>query len=141
MKGETIHVKVDRELDCIYNRGVYIVPSGVNGLYKVGATYNTRDFSESITPEGRNELRDKLNELIKLPFEITTQDWGIRPSTADRRPFLGCLPAEEKIVIFNGLGTKGVSLAPYFANQLVSWLLGEGVIDKDVDISRCKLKK
>lgn len=141
LKGETIHVKVDRELDCIYNRGVYIVPSGVNGLYRVGATYNTRDFSESITPEGRNELRDKLNELIKLPFEITTQDWGIRPSTADRRPFLGCLPAEEKIVIFNGLGTKGVSLAPYFANQLVSWLLGEGVIDKEVDISRCKLKK
>ncbi len=141
LKGETVHIKVDQELECIYNRGVYIVPSGNAGLYKVGATYNTRDLAESVTPEGRKELSDKLSELIKLPFEITTQNWGIRPSTADRRPFLGSLPEEKKIVIFNGLGTKGVSLAPYFANQLANWLLGEGELDKEVDISRCKFKK
>ncbi|MBK5278463.1 MAG: FAD-dependent oxidoreductase [Bacteroidia bacterium] len=141
LKGETIHVKIDQELERIYNRGVYIVPSGKAGQYKVGATYNPRDLSESITELGRNELSYKLRELIKLPFEITNQNWGMRPSTFDRRPFLGCHPLEEKVVIFNGLGTKGVSLAPYFANQLADWLLGHGEIDREVDIKRFKLGK
>lgn len=141
LKGETILVKMDHEFDCIYNRGVYVVPTGVTGLYRVGATYNTKDLTESVTQQGKIELADKLSELMKVPFEVTTQNWGIRPSTADRRPFLGSHPEEKNVVIFNGLGTKGVSLAPYFANQLVNWLLGQGGIDQEVDIGRCKFKK
>ena len=141
LKGETIEVKVDHEFEIVYNRGVYIVPSGKPGHYKVGATYNPRDLSESVTEQGKKELCDKLNELLKVPFEITNQNWGIRPSTADRRPFLGSYPFEKNVVIFNGLGTKGVSLAPYFASQLSNWLLGKGEIDPEVDINRFKFKK
>ena len=107
----------------------------------MGATYNPRDLSELVTEQGKKELSDKLRDLLKLPFEITNQNWGIRPSTADRRPFLGSYPSEKKVVIFNGLGTKGVSLAPYFAIQLSNWLLGKGEIDSEVDINRFKLKK
>jgi len=141
LKGETIHVQLDHEFNCIYNRGVYVVPAGKTGLYKVGATYNTKDLSTSVTPEGKAELVGKLNELLKLPYKITTQNWGIRPSTADRKPFLGGHPLEKNVVIFNGLGTKGVSLAPYFAHQLAEWLIGKGEIDKEVDIKRFKYKK
>lgn len=141
LKGETIHVQVDQEFDCIYNRGVYVVPTDRPGRYKVGATYNTKDLSPSVSSEGKEELVSKLNELLKLPYEITTQNWGIRPSTADRKPFLGSHPDEKNIVIFNGLGTKGVSLAPYFANQLAVWLTDGGVIDQEVDIKRFKFKK
>jgi glycine oxidase len=141
LKGETIEVRVDQEFEIVYNRGVYIVPSGKPGYYKVGATYNTRDVSETVTEQGKKELTEKLGELLKLPFEIANQNWGIRPSTADRRPFLGSYSLDKKVVIFNGLGTKGISLAPYFANQLSNWLLGKGEIDSDVDISRFKSKK
>ena len=141
LKGETIEVRIDQEFDVIYNRGVYIVPAGKTGYYKVGATNNPRDISTSVTELARKELNDKLLELLKVPFEITNQDWGIRPSTADRRPFLGCYPEEKKVVIFNGLGTKGVSLAPYFASQLSNWLSEKGEIDSEVDINRFKLKK
>lgn len=141
LKGETIEVRLDHEFEIVYNRGVYIVPSGKSGHYKVGATYSPRDLSESVTEHARKELSDKLLELLKLPYEITNQNWGIRPSTADRRPFLGSYPWEKKVVIFNGLGTKGVSLAPYFASQLSNWLLDKGEIDPEVDINRFKLKK
>lgn len=140
LKGETIQVQLDQNFDCIYNRGVYVVPEGRTGLYKVGATYNTKDMSLSISSGGKAELISKLNELLKQPYEITTQNWGIRPSTADRKPFLGCHPKDKTIVVFNGLGTKGVSLAPYFANQLADWLIGKGEIDKEVDIRRFKYK-
>jgi len=141
LKGETIEIRIDQEFEVIYNRGVYVVPSGKAGYYKVGATYNPRDSSNSITGIARKELSDKLLDLLKVPFEITNQNWGIRPSTVDRRPFLGCYPEEKKVVIFNGLGTKGVSLAPYFAGQLSNWLLDIGEIDSEVDIKRFKLKK
>src|SRR6478752_4108963 len=48
LKGETIQVNIDQEFDCIYNRGVYLVPTNAKGQYKVGATYNTRDMTASI---------------------------------------------------------------------------------------------
>jgi glycine/D-amino acid oxidase-like deaminating enzyme len=51
---------------------------------------------------------------------------------------LGVLPAMENVVIFNGLGTKGVSLAPYFSKQLVAWLQGNGKLQPEVNISRFK---
>jgi glycine/D-amino acid oxidase-like deaminating enzyme len=76
--------------------------------------------------EARMELDQKLMELIIIPYRVTAQDWGFRPTTPDRRPILGSMPDSENVVIFNGLGTKGVSLAPYFSAQLCDWLIGSG---------------
>jgi glycine oxidase len=76
--------------------------------------------------------------LLKVPYKIISQDWGFRPTTPDRRPILGCLHGSENVVIFNGLGTKGVSLAPYFSGQLMDWLLGETEIQSEVNINRFK---
>jgi glycine oxidase len=136
LKGETLQVKLDQSLDHIYNRGVYVVSCQGELNYKVGATYSTQDKTTEVTETARKELMEKLDDLIPSPYEITHQDWGIRPTTADRRPIIGSHPREKKIVIFNGLGTKGVSLAPYFSGQLASWLMGEGGIDKEVSIER-----
>ena len=63
----------------------------------------------------------------------------MRPTTHDRRPIIGCHPSQDKLVIFNGLGTKGVSLSPYFGRELVRWLEKEGEINKEVNITRYKL--
>jgi glycine/D-amino acid oxidase-like deaminating enzyme len=41
-------------------------------------------------------------------------------------------------VIFNGLGTKGVSLAPYFSKVLATWLEKGIPVNKEVDIHRYK---
>ena len=136
LKGETLQIKIDQPLDKIYNRGVYIVPTQVMHEYKVGATYSTQDKNEQITAAARKELEMKLSDLIRLPYEVTHQNWGMRPSSSDRRPILGPHPKENKLIIFNGLGTKGVSLAPYFSGQLADWLDGKGEIDREVNIAR-----
>ena len=136
LKGETLQIKIDQPLDKIYNRGVYIVPTQVMHEYKVGATYSTQDKNEQITAAARKELEVKLSDLIRLPYEVTHQNWGMRPSSSDRRPILGPHPKENKLIIFNGLGTKGVSLAPYFSGQLADWLDGKGEIDREVNIAR-----
>jgi glycine/D-amino acid oxidase-like deaminating enzyme len=55
---------------------------------------------------------------------------------ADIRPFLGLHNAYKPLGIFNGLGTKGALLGPYFAHQMACYLLGKGGLDQEVDIKR-----
>jgi glycine oxidase len=138
LKGETIDVKLDFIPQRIFNRGAYLVPTEAEGIYKVGATYQHPPFSESITAEAREQLVSGLGELIGRPFEVVHQDWGIRPTSPDRRPMLGAHPANKNVIAFNGLGTKGVSLSPYFAHQLAAWLDGRGDLSTEVNINRFK---
>jgi len=137
LKGETLTVALDEPPELIFNRGVYIVPISQNN-YRVGATYETKNLSEAITEAGRMELQQKLMDLLKIPYRILEQDWGFRPTTPDRKPILGYYPESKNVVIFNGLGTKGVSLAPYFSALLAEWLLGSGEIQPEVNIKRFK---
>jgi len=137
LKGETLTIQLDENPEVIFNRGVYIVPSQ-DGTYKVGATYETKNLSEGATDTGRKELEQKLAELISIPYNVVGQGWGFRPTVPDRRPILGSHPDLKNVVIFNGLGTKGVSLAPYFSAQLAAWLLGKGEIQLEVNINRFK---
>ncbi len=134
LKGETLTIKTDPIISSIYNRGVYVVP----GIWKVGATYQGSDLTSSITEGARIELTEKLNELVAFPYEVTAQSWGIRPTTPDRKPILGPHPDIAEAVIFNGLGTKGVSLAPYFSGVLAASLENGAPINKEVDIDRYK---
>ena len=137
LKGETLTIKLEEKPKLIYNRGVYVVPGNEN-LYKVGATYETQNLSEVITEAARFELATRTRELITLPFEIVDQNWGMRPTSPDRRPMLGHHPNSKNVIIFNGLGTKGVSLAPYFSAHLANWLTGSAEILSTVNINRFK---
>ena len=136
LKGETLTLRLEIEPTHIYNRGIYLVPSRNSSFYKAGATYELKDLTIGLTEKGRNEIAAKLTGLLSVPFEIIGQEWGIRPTTIDRRPMLGEHPNQKNLIIFNGLGTKGVSLAPYFSCQLADWLEGKGDIMPEVNIKR-----
>ncbi len=138
LKGETLNISIAERPEVIYNKGVYVVPTSEKAIFKAGATYSLTNTTPGCTAEGRQELEGKLSALLKDPFQIENQEWGIRPTTIDRRPILGSHPAHPNLVIFNGLGTKGVSLAPYFSNQLANWLTQQGEIQKEVNINRFK---
>ena len=138
LKGETITITTTRPLDRIYNRGIYFVPVVSGEGYKVGATYQIENIRAQPTAEGKEQLVQKAKAILRNPFVCTHQDWGIRPSTTDRRPLLGSHPQHKHIFVFNGLGTKGVSLAPYFSNALVKYMEGDGNLDKEANICRIK---
>jgi glycine/D-amino acid oxidase-like deaminating enzyme len=61
---------------------------------------------------------------------------SIRPANIERRPFVGLHPAHKNIGILNGLGTKGCSLAPFFAKQFVDHILYKKDILPGADIIR-----
>lgn len=134
--GEVLEVELSERPDFLYNRHVYIVPKS-EMRFKVGATYVNKAIT-AVSPEGRQELTERLDELLCLDYRIVHQDWGIRPVVRDRKPILGAHPQHANMVALNGLGTKGVSLAPYCASRLCSWLEDGLDLDSDTNIERFK---
>jgi glycine oxidase len=102
----------------------------------VGATYNW-DIQEPITTElGKAELVERLENLIDCQYKIIAHQAGIRPTVSDRRPILGVHSTKKNAFIFNGLGTKGVMLAPYYAEHFVNFFLDNAALDAEVNIQR-----
>lgn len=134
VKGEVLLIKPEQPHEVVYNRGIFVLPTGET--CKVGATYNHRDLTYRPTESGRQYLEEKLRKLCKFRYEIVGQKAGVRTATRDRKPFVGIHPVHKPLAVFNGLGTKGVSLAPYFANQFTAFLGGGQSLDEAVNIQR-----
>ncbi|SDR67734.1 Glycine/D-amino acid oxidase [Polaribacter sp. KT25b] len=136
VKGEliTIHAP-DLEINFLIKSTVFILPLG-NDLYKVGATFNWRDKTSNPSEEGKAELVEKLKKVITVPYKIVEQTAGIRPTVRDRRPLVGVNPAYNNLAILNGLGTRGVMIAPTVAKQLFNHLEKGEELDLDIDIKR-----
>ncbi len=137
VKGELIEFTTDRELgiDFIVNRDMFLLPLATN-RFLAGATYDKANLDTINTTAGRMQIVNKLQRFFKPEFNIVNQWAGIRPATRDRRPFIGIHPENKLLVVFNGFGTKGVSLAPFFANQLADVILNKKEFDKEINISR-----
>ena len=117
-KGEVLQFYApDLSENYIINRRVFVLPIG-DHRFKVGSTYEWKDLSDTPTEEGKNSIVDRLKDLIHVDFTIEQHWAGVRPTVIDRRPVLGKHPEFNHIYLFNGLGTKGVMLAPYFAKQM-----------------------
>ncbi|WP_400194205.1 NAD(P)/FAD-dependent oxidoreductase [Hymenobacter sp. B81] len=119
----------------VLNRGAYVVPLG-HGRLRVGATYRWPPFAEGCTAEAREELSSRLRELTDAPFVVTGQRAGVRPAVRDRKPLLGVHPQWPALAVFNGLGSKGVLLAPGLAAQLAEALETGAELWPEVNILR-----
>jgi glycine/D-amino acid oxidase-like deaminating enzyme len=65
---------------------------------------------------------------------------GVRPTTGDRRPLLGVHKDNRRLALLNGLGTRGVMIAPLMAKKLYQFLESNQALDKEIDIIRFKQK-
>jgi glycine oxidase len=134
LKGEVLHLNIDYDSNFILNRNAFVLPR--EGSFIAGSNYDLTGKDWQTTTEAREEIVTKIDKILNIDYEITGQRAGLRPTTHDRRPVVGLLPKRTQIGIFNGLGTKGVSLAPYFANQFANFLTKGGKIDMEVQIGR-----
>lgn len=136
VKGETLVGEIDNyQLPYIVNQGKWLIPLGENKV-RLGATYSWHELDFMPTEKGKEELLNVGNKILKKDFKPLYQLAGVRPATKDRRPIIGKHPQYSPLYIFNGLGTKGVSLAPFFAEQLVNHLLKNEVLYPEVNIKR-----
>ncbi|RMF22060.1 MAG: FAD-binding oxidoreductase, partial [Bacteroidetes bacterium] len=107
VKGEVLLVRMAGFPEsAIVKQGLFIVPLG-GGVFWVGAGYEHQFEDAEPTAAERRRLEEQLRQIVKLPFEVVSHRAAVRPTTRDRRPFLGRHPVHPELVIFNGLGTKG----------------------------------
>ena len=135
-KGEVLIIKTEAvEFEKILKHRVFITPLG-DQTYWIGAAYDWKYQDDLPTEAGRSFLINRLNDFLKVPYKIIEHRAAIRPTVKDRRPFLGQHPQFAPLYIFNGLGTKGASLGPFWANEMVKYLIDGKALDKAVDIAR-----
>ncbi len=135
-KGEALIIECnDLPNNYIYKNGKSIVPWN-NNLFWVGSNYAWDFKDHTPTISFKKEIEIWLNQFLKLPYKIINHVASIRPATNQRRPFVGLHPNNKNIGILNGMGTKGVSLAPYFANELVQHLKYSTAINEEASIER-----
>ena len=137
-KGELITVKLDGlNVEELIKSNITLLPLG-NDVYKVGATFNWDDKDEVCSVKAREELLAKLKELVNINPIVINHYAGLRPTVKDRRALLGAHPNHENIVLFNGLGTRGLLMGPYLAIQLIEFMEKGVPLDPEVDIKRYK---
>ncbi|HYC27220.1 MAG TPA: FAD-binding oxidoreductase, partial [Chitinophagaceae bacterium] len=137
-KGEALIVKVPGlPAEQVYKFGFILIPmDAAQSLFWFGSGNDWMYTDDQPSEKFRQLAEAELKRMLKLPFSIMEQKAAIRPANIERRPFCGLHPAYPQIAILNGLGTKGCSLAPYFANQLARHLLLNEPILPAVDVKR-----
>lgn len=135
-KGELIIINAPKlNSEVIIKSSVFIIPIGKNN-YLVGSTYAWDDFNNDPTINAKNKLLNKLDKLVLCPYKVVYQRAGIRPTVIDRRPLVGQHKSHENLYILNGLGSRGVLIAPTVANDLINFIEDKLPLQKEINISR-----
>lgn len=135
-KGQVLIIRTQAKLlSSMFKHRVFLVPFGDN-TYWIGATSENQFQDDQPTEANGTFLEDRLREIMTVPYEVVAHRAAVRPTVKDRRMFLGSHPDVVGLSIFNGLGTKGASLAPLGARWLMEHLLEGAPLPGEVDIKR-----
>jgi len=135
-KGEAVLVEIPDMPDThIIKKGYSLVPWKKNTFW-LGSTYLWEFENDAPTPGFYQFAKNWLQLTVKMPFTIVDHLAALRPATLERRPFVGLHPVQQAVGIFNGMGTKGCSLAPYFAQQMADLLVNGVPVKPEADVQR-----
>ena len=135
-KGESIIFKLENfHAKKILRHRHFMVPFG-DGKFWSGGGYDWSNFDDVITDEFREKWLIEMSEILKVTPEIIDHQAAVRPAVKGRRPLVGNHPSAKNVYIFNGMGTKGASLVPFWADDLVNHLLKGNEISEEVTIKR-----
>jgi glycine/D-amino acid oxidase-like deaminating enzyme len=135
-KGEALIIEAEEiPSPHIYKKTMGLVPLGEN-LFWAGSNYEWEFVDDKPSENYRMQTGQLLKSWLKVPFKIVDHVAAIRPANLERRPFVGFHPVHKNIGILNGMGTKGCSLAPYFAKQLAEHITGSKPLFAGADIQR-----
>lgn len=112
-----------------------LVPMG-DGVFWAGGSYQWHYPDLLPSAAEQDFILRHVREMLAVPFEIIGHVAGVRPTVKDRRPYIGASTEYSNLFIFNGLGTKGALLAPYWAEHLAEHLLHGAALDAAVDTRR-----
>jgi glycine oxidase len=123
-KGDVLTVRFERPLPTVtLHRGIWIAPTADAHVYRVGASYDWDTLDQVPNASARGEIEAKLQEFIRVPYSVIAHQAAVRPILVDIKPAMGLHPRQPRLGYFNGLGSKGSLLAPWFAQRFTQFLL------------------
>lgn len=137
-KGEILHLSSPNKLpEHIINQDKWLLPLG-NSHFKIGATYQSNNPDGKPSEAGKKILLDALKNMPIEQADITLKHHqvGIRPNTLDKQPFLGMHAKHKHVGIFNGFGSKGSMLIPWYSERMCEHLIHGTALPSEADIQR-----
>lgn len=135
-KGEAFHVNMDMALPSVLLRDkIFIAPMDKHSFW-TGGGYQWDGLTEEPTQTFKEAWEEKLKNLLKVDYHIVDHRAGVRPSVKGRRPLMGRHVQHKNIYLFNGMGTKGTSLAPFWAERMMDFMEKDIPLSAEVDMNR-----
>lgn len=123
-KGEVLIIEVEGlDETMILKNDLYFMRIGPN-IYWVGSNYQWDYEDSKPTASRKDEFYQRI--IAVLPdFKVKVLDhWAaIRPTSHDRKPYIGRHNEYVNMMIINGLGTKGCSVSPFLAQETVRLII------------------
>ena len=128
--GNVLHLKIEnmpREIG-FHSDKEKLIPMG-EGRFWFGSNYEW-SFNE-LLPDIRwqNECFDILKRRLKIPFQITEHFVAERPTTIGQKPIMIQSKEHPELYMFNGLGTRGFTVAPVLAKEFYGKYFGNKQVE------------
>jgi glycine oxidase len=122
-KGEALIIKAeDLPKDSILKNNITICPLP-DGTFWAGSNYEWNPNDCEPTESIRNEFEAHLNDFLNVPYQVLEHNAAIRPTMKNRQILTIVHSDFPNVAMFNGLGTKGTSLAPYWAKHFAKIII------------------
>jgi glycine/D-amino acid oxidase-like deaminating enzyme len=135
-KGESLIIETDILLPQAMLRDTVFVAPASKQTFWSGGGYAWDKLDEKPTEDFRLQWMDKLQAIWKGELKVVSHKAGVRPSVKGRRPLIGRHSSYHRMILFNGMGTKGTSLAPYWAKHLIDHLESDTDLSQEVSLNR-----
>ncbi len=136
-KGEILKIKIEgpKLPHMIINRGKWCIPLE-QPQWIAGANYQWDQLDCEPTEAARDQIVAGLNQCFTNTIEVTDHKAGVRPVIKDQKAILGRHPKIKNLAIFNGLGSKGFLMTPFYASHFADYLSGVSLLNEGVTLER-----
>jgi len=120
-KGEILTLSNPTQLQTMLSWEKWLVPH--QSILKLGSNFDWDNLELTASEMVKQSLTESVKKYTHLECDVIKHEVGIRPSTRQREPFIGALPALNNAYCFNGFGSKGCLFIPHYASLLSKHLL------------------
>lgn len=134
-KGDILTVRFHERVppEC-FHRGIWIAPTREPDVFRAGSTYDWEAFDCVPDPVGRAAIEAKLRAFWRVPYTVLDHEAAVRPVISVSKPKMGWHPEYERLGYFNGLGSKGSLMAPWFAAEFARAIVDGAPLPEGADV-------
>ena len=134
-KGDVLTIQTNMPANSLLSWGNWLASNSDGTNAKLGSSYVWNDLTHIESEDSKKALFESLQKHTSLNAAVIKHEVGIRPTTLQRKPFIGALNPSTKLrnaYCFNGFGSKGCLLIPYYAELFVEHLINETALPQEL---------